>query len=163
VGFGPAPHQLPLQAARPPRPRNTAFGLLAVGQRQRIAALPFAASAETMGKTELDMFNGASLTIQQASDVALQAHPGTLAAVAFGDENGRAVFEAVVIGGDGQPWTVQIDAKTGEVFASGLSSAMCCSHEAAVFLVDALCAGAVCGLRHRHGIGGRLVLSLPVA
>ena len=29
-----------------------------------------------------------------------------------------------MIGGDGQPWTVLIDAKTGEVFASALSSAM---------------------------------------
>lgn len=42
----------------------------------------------------------------------------------FGDENGRAAYEAVVIGSDGQPWTVPIDAKSGEVFASALSSAM---------------------------------------
>lgn len=89
-----------------------------------LGALPFAASAETMGQSELDMFRSASLTIQQASDAALQAHAGTLAAVAFGDENGRAAYEAVVIGGDGQPWTVLIDAKTGEVFASALSSSM---------------------------------------
>ncbi|MDX2485349.1 MAG: PepSY domain-containing protein [Pseudodonghicola sp.] len=89
-----------------------------------IAALPFAASAETMDQSELDMFRGAALTIQQASDAALQAHSGTLAAVAFGDENGRAAYEAVVIGGDGAPWTVLVDAKTGEVFASALSSAM---------------------------------------
>ena len=70
------------------------------------------------------MFRSASLTIQQAGDAALQAHAGTLAAVAFGDENGRAAYEAVVIGSDGQPWTVLIDAKTGEVFASALSSSM---------------------------------------
>jgi len=89
-----------------------------------LGALPFAASAETMDQSELDMFRSASLTIQQASDAALQAHAGTLAAVAFGDENGRAAYEAVVIGGDGQPWTVLIDAKTGEVFASALSSSM---------------------------------------
>lgn len=89
-----------------------------------LGALPFAASAETMDRGELDMFRSASLTIQQAEDAALQAHAGTLAAVAFGDENGRAAYEAVVIGGDGQPWTVLIDAKTGEVFASALSSSM---------------------------------------
>ena len=89
-----------------------------------LGALPFAASAETMDQSELDMFRSASLTIQQASDAALQAHAGTLAAVAFGDENGRAAYEAVVIGGDGQPWTVLIDAKTGEVFASAPSSSM---------------------------------------
>lgn len=89
-----------------------------------LGALPFAASAETMDQSELDMFRTASLTISQAGDAALQAHAGTLAAVAFGDENGRAVYEAVVIGSDGQPWTVLIDAKTGEVFASALSSSM---------------------------------------
>jgi hypothetical protein len=89
-----------------------------------LAALPFAASAETMEQSELDMFRSASLTIQQAGDAALQAHAGTLEAVAFGDENGRAAYEAMVIGGDGQPWTVLIDAKTGEVFASALSSSM---------------------------------------
>lgn len=89
-----------------------------------LGALPVAASAETMDRGELDMFRSASLTIQQAEDAALQAHAGTLAAVAFGDENGRAAYEAVVIGGDGQPWTVLIDAKTGEVFASALSSSM---------------------------------------
>lgn len=89
-----------------------------------LGALPFAASAETTDQSELDMFRTASLTIQQASDAALQAHAGTLAAVAFGDENGRAAYEAVVIGGDGQPWTVLIDANTGDVFASALSSSM---------------------------------------
>ena len=89
-----------------------------------LGALPFAASAETMDQGELDMFRSASLTIQQAGDAALQAHAGTLAAVAFGDENGRAAYETVVIGGDAQPWTILIDAKTGEVFASALSSSM---------------------------------------
>ena len=89
-----------------------------------LGALPFAASAESMNQSELDLFNGAKLTIQQAGDAALQAHAGTLAAVAFGDDDGRAAYEAVVVGKDGQPWTVMIDAKTGEVFASAKSSAM---------------------------------------
>lgn len=89
-----------------------------------VAALPFSASAETMDATELDMFSAASLTLQQASDAALQAHSGALAAVAFGEENGRATYEAVVVGSDGQPWTILMDANTGEVFASGLSTSM---------------------------------------
>ncbi len=89
-----------------------------------LGILPFAASAETMNQGELDMFRSASLTIQQAGDAALKAHSGTLAAVTFGDENGRAAYEAVVIGSDGQSWTVFIDAKSGEVFASALSSTM---------------------------------------
>lgn len=89
-----------------------------------LGTLPFAASAETMDQSELEMFRTASLSIQQAGDAALQAHAGKLAAAVFGDENGRAVYEVVVIGGDGQPWTVLIDCKSGEVFASALSSAM---------------------------------------
>lgn len=89
-----------------------------------LGALPFAASAETMNQSEIDMFRSAALTIQQAGDAALKAHAGTLATIAFGDENGRAAYEAVVIGSDGQPWTVLIDAKTGEVFASALASSM---------------------------------------
>ena len=89
-----------------------------------VVALPFAASAEAMDAAELDMFSAASLTLQQASDAALQAHSGMLAAVAFGEENGRATYEAVVVGSDGQPWTILMDANTGEIFASGLSSSM---------------------------------------
>jgi len=89
-----------------------------------LGALPFVASAETMDQGEVEMFRGASLTVQQAGDAALRVRAGTLAAVTFGDENGRAAYEAVVIGSDGLPWTVLIDARSGEVFASALSSAM---------------------------------------
>lgn len=73
----------------------------------RVAALPFAASAEPFGKSTPDMFNSVLLTIQQASDAALPAHSG---------------------------------------------------HKATV-LVDALCAGAICGMRHWHAVGGRVNLS----
>ena len=90
-----------------------------------LGALPFAASAESMNQSELDLFNGAKLTIQQAGDAALQAHAGTLAAVAFGDDDGRAAYEAVVVGKDGQPWTVMIDAKTGKVFGYGRPRGRC--------------------------------------
>lgn len=89
-----------------------------------IGALPFAASAEPMAPSDVELFRGAAVTIQQAGDAALRAHSGTLAAVAFGDEDGRAAYEALVIGSDGQPWTVLVDAATGDVFASAASSAM---------------------------------------
>lgn len=89
-----------------------------------LGALPFAASAESLDRTELEMFRSASLTLQQAGETALKAHAGTLSSVSFGDENGRGAYEAIVIGSDGEPWTVLIDAKTGEVFASEKSSAM---------------------------------------
>lgn len=89
-----------------------------------IGALPFAALAERMDQSELDLFRTATLTLQQAGDAALHAHAGTLAAVTFGDEDGRAAYEAVVVGKDGKPWTVLVDAKTGEAFASALSSDM---------------------------------------
>ncbi len=89
-----------------------------------LGAAPFAAMAETMDQSELDMFRTAAVSAQQAGDAAMKAHSGALASVAFGDEDGRAAYEAVVVGADGQPWTVLIDARNGEVFASALSSAM---------------------------------------
>lgn len=89
-----------------------------------LGVISFAASAETLDRSEIDMFRSASVSIQQAGEAALQAQPGTLASVFFGDENGRAAYEAIVIGADGQPWTVLIDSKNGEVIASALSSTM---------------------------------------
>ena len=89
-----------------------------------LGAMPLVAAAETMSESELDMFDAATVSAQQAGDAAVKAHSGTLASVAFGDEDGRAAYEAVVIGADGQPWTVLIDAQNGEVFASAASSAM---------------------------------------
>ncbi|UFI06705.1 PepSY domain-containing protein [Roseibium aggregatum] len=87
-----------------------------------LGALPFAASAESIDATELAMFHGASVSLQQAADLAVKAHDGQLAAVTFGDEDGRAAYEAIVIGNDKEPWTVLVDAKSGEVFASAKSS-----------------------------------------
>ena len=89
-----------------------------------IGAVPFSASAETMDQSELEMFRKASVSIQQAGDAALSARPGRLAAVSFGDEDGRAAYEAVVVGANDESWTVLIDANSGKVFASGKSSAM---------------------------------------
>lgn len=89
-----------------------------------IGTLPLMALAETMDQTEVDLFHTATVSLTQAGETALKAHDGTLAAISFGDEDGRAAYEAVVIGADGQPWTVLVDAKSGEVFASAISSAM---------------------------------------
>jgi hypothetical protein len=88
-----------------------------------LGAIPIAASADTMNQTEVEPIRATSLTLQQARDVALKAHPGTLAAVTFGDEGGRAAYQAVVVGSDGKPWTALVDAGTGNVFAPALSSA----------------------------------------
>lgn len=89
-----------------------------------LGALPFAASAEIMDRSELDMFRNAQVTMQQAGETAVQAHPGDLAAIVFGDEDGRAAYRAMVVGKDGESWTMLIDAQSGEIFASGKSSAM---------------------------------------
>lgn len=95
-----------------------------------VGALPFAAMAETMSQSELQMFNSAKLSLQQAGDAALAAQQGKLAEVSFDDElKDRAAYEAVVIAADGQAWTVMIDANSGEVFAKALSSDMDDDHE----------------------------------
>ncbi|WP_071675705.1 PepSY domain-containing protein [Nioella nitratireducens] len=84
-----------------------------------VGLAPLAAAAETMDSAETQMFQAANLSLQQAGDTALSAHAGSLAAVTFGDVDGRAVYEATVLGDDGTPWTVMVDASTGEVLASG--------------------------------------------
>lgn len=89
-----------------------------------VGVLPLLASAETLAGRELTMFNAASVTLTQAGNAAMQAHPGALSSVAFGDEDGRAAFAAVVVGTDGEPWTVLVDAQSGDVFASARTSAM---------------------------------------
>lgn len=89
-----------------------------------LGALPLLASAETLSGQEMTLFRAAGVTLTQAADAARQAHPGALASVAFGDEDGRAAYAAVVVGNDGQPWTVLVDAQSGDVFASARSSAM---------------------------------------
>lgn len=94
------------------------------------AALPFAAMAETMSQSELQRFDSATLSLQQAGDAALAAQQGRLAEVSFDDEqNGRAAWEAVVIGANGKSWTVMIDATSGEVFGKALSSDKDDDHE----------------------------------
>ena len=85
---------------------------------------PLLASAEDFDKAEADLFRAATVTVQTAGQTALTAHPGTLAAVGFNDENGKGVYEALVVDTDGTPWTVKIDAMTGAVLASGQSALM---------------------------------------
>jgi hypothetical protein len=82
--------------------------------RRCLSAVTSSASAATMG----------TATIQQAGYAALRFHPWGAPAIAFGDRNGRAAYDAVVVGSEHQPWTVLIDARSGEVFASGPSSTM---------------------------------------
>lgn len=93
-----------------------------------LATMPLTAGAAGMDDTELgsdaQMALAANLSLQQASDLALAQHPGELAAIGYNDENGRGVFEATVIGKDGQPWLVKLDANTGDVLGQGLASLM---------------------------------------
>jgi peptidase YpeB-like protein len=89
-----------------------------------LGVVPLAASAETMDASELEMFRSAPLTLQQAGEAALLAHPGTLAAISFGDEDGRAAYEATVVGADGHPLTVLVDAKNGEILAAAAATDM---------------------------------------
>jgi Predicted membrane protein len=90
-----------------------------------IASLPLAAmAAERLSPAEVTQFQSAAVSLDQAGATALQNHPGALASVTYGDEDGRMGYEVVVIGADGQPWTVLVDAQSGDVFASAASSAM---------------------------------------
>lgn len=88
------------------------------------ASVPFAASAETADGTasETRMAMAAKISLAQAQDIALAQHSGTLAAIGFNDENGRGVYEATVIGTDGQGWLVKLDADTGAILGQGLAA-----------------------------------------
>lgn len=91
-----------------------------------LATLPLTAGAAGMDDTGLgtdaQMARAANLSLQEASDLALAQHPGELAAIGYSDEDGRGAFEATVIGADGRPWLVKLDANTGEVLGQGLAS-----------------------------------------
>ena len=62
------------------------------------------------------------MKLDEAGKIALREVPGTLAAIGFNDENGKGVYEAMVIGADGQPSIVKIDADTGAVLGKGLAA-----------------------------------------
>lgn len=92
------------------------------------AVTPLALMAETNDTAdagaEAQMALAAGVSLQEAQDLALAQHAGTVAAIGFNDENGRGVYEAVVIGADGQPWLVKLDADTGEMLGQGLAALM---------------------------------------
>ncbi len=87
-----------------------------------VGALPLAAVAEVPELQEFGLARDAAVSLQSAGETALNTHPGKLAAVIFGDEDGRLAWEAIVVGQDGEPWSVLIDAKDGQVFASAAAS-----------------------------------------
>lgn len=90
-----------------------------------IAALPLAAmAAERLSPAEVTQFQKAAVSLDQAGAAALKDHPGALASVNYGDEDGRMGYEVIVVGADGQPWTVLVDAQSGDIFASAASSSM---------------------------------------
>lgn len=70
------------------------------------------------------LFMAATVSLDQASQIALKEVPGTLAAIGFNDENGKGVYEALVVAADGQASIVKIDATSGAVLGKGLASVM---------------------------------------
>ena len=97
---------------------------LILGAAAMTATLPLVAAAEPMDHAEAQMFQHAGISLQQAGQSAIQQHQGALAAVSFNDEDGRGIYEATVVGTDGHPWTVKIDAANGHVLASGATAMM---------------------------------------
>ena len=70
------------------------------------------------------MFLASRISLKQATDIALREVPGTVSAVGFNDENGKGVYEAMVVAKDGQSSIVKIDANTGAVLGKGLALLM---------------------------------------
>lgn len=86
------------------------------------------ASAQTVNASEAppmtqeQMFSAAKLSIEDATKVALKEVPGNLMEISFNDENGVAVYEAKIVGADGQASIVKIDAMSGAVLGKGLAA-----------------------------------------
>ena len=89
-----------------------------------VAALAQSTAATTAGESEEQMFLESRISLKQATDIALKEVPGTVSAVVFNDENGKGVYEAMVVAKDGQSSIVKIDADTGAVLGKGLASLM---------------------------------------
>lgn len=70
------------------------------------------------------LFMAATVSLDQASQIALKDVPGTLASIGFNAENGKGVYEALVVAADGQASIVKIDANTGTVLGKRLASVM---------------------------------------
>lgn len=88
------------------------------------AGIAMAAGSETAGETgnsEIQMFQAAKVTLDQASQIAMKEVPGRLIALGFNDENGKGVYEATILGADGQASIVKIDADSGAVLGKGLA------------------------------------------
>jgi peptidase YpeB-like protein len=71
-------------------------------------------------QTEALKFLAAEVSLQQATDIALEQVAGTLSAIGFEDEDGRGLYEATIVAADGATSLVKIDASTGAVLGSGL-------------------------------------------
>lgn len=92
-----------------------------------LAAIGVSGAAMAAGKTnsaatEAQMFQSAKVKLDQAGQIALKQVPGTLAAIGFNDENGKGVYEAMVVDAKGQATIVKIDADSGAVLGSMLAS-----------------------------------------
>jgi len=92
-----------------------------------LVAAPLAAVAQSdMPKNdsaEGQMFLKAKVSLQSASNIAIKQVPGTLSSIGFNDENGKGVYEAIVVAADGQSSIVKIDANSGDVLSKGKASA----------------------------------------
>jgi len=98
---------------------TTALGLSAAG-------VALANQTETVDSTQTEarMFQAAKISLKGASSIALKEVPGTLSAIGFNDENGRGIYEAIVVTADGSTSIVKIDANSGAVLGKGLASVM---------------------------------------
>lgn len=106
----------------------TKLTLIPISAFALIAALPLTAAAAGMDEDhtgpEAQMAMAATVSWQDAGNAALAAHPGTLAALDFGDENGTGIYEVTIFGPDVQPWVVKIDATSGAVLDQGSAAKM---------------------------------------
>lgn len=74
------------------------------------ASVPFAAETKNAAP--------AGITKEQAIEMALKAHPGTVTKSYKDKKNGKETWEVKIKGDDGRKWEVHYDIKTGELVAA---------------------------------------------
>jgi len=74
------------------------------------------------GMTDAQLSQAATLSFDQARVVAMKHLSGKLIALGLNDENGQPVYEASVLGANGQTSIIKIDGATGDVLGQGLAA-----------------------------------------
>ena len=97
--------------------RKSVLGAFAFALATTFAAATLAAETKdaTPGSSSPAVAAPAGITKEQATEMALKAHPGEVTKAYKDRKNGKETWEVKIKGDDGKKWEVYYDIKTGEL------------------------------------------------